>query len=74
MSDALNASLEQGHQVEFRLETEPGSYPSDLVVTLVSPGPIPSEGQLSTFAAKLAGDDRIRLRLEAGIEVKLASR
>lgn len=69
---ALIQSLGEGHLVDFSIGAKTSGDPSDLVITLISPRPIPSEEQLSTFATHLANDDRILLRLEGELEIKLA--
>ena len=43
-----------------------------LEITLSCSGSIPSQEALSNFAAHLAGGDRIRLRLEAEVQIKIA--
>lgn len=72
--EALDASLNEGHQVVFSTETQGQGERSDLVITLFSSLVRPSEEQLSAFAACLANDERILLRLEGELEVRLAVR
>jgi hypothetical protein len=67
VDQALSACLGQG--IGYTLTDG-----ADLEITLSCPGSIPSQEALSAFAARLAGDDRIRLRLESGLEIKIASR
>ncbi len=70
IGEALAGSLDQGQQIDFSVA---GDFPADLVITLFDPTPAPDHAQLSTLARRLAEDSRIRLRLEAGLEVKIAN-
>lgn len=72
--EALDASLGEGYQVAFSIESKTAGESGDLVIILLSPRPIPSEDQLSAFAERLAKDERILLRLEGELEIKLAVR
>lgn len=71
IAEALTLSLGPGHGIQFSVV---GDFPSDLVITLLDPSPLPSQAKLTTFATHLAEDARIRLRLEAGLEIKIARR
>ena len=71
IEEALAGSLDHGQQLDFSVA---GDFPADLVITLLDPTPAPDHAQLSTLAHHLAEDYRIRLRLEAGLEVKIATR
>lgn len=70
VSEALASSLGADHGIEFGI----GSQSPDLIITLLSGAPIPTQAQLESFANQLASDDRIRLRLEGELEIKLAQR
>ncbi|OIQ72925.1 hypothetical protein GALL_454440 [mine drainage metagenome] len=72
IAEALEVALGQGHLVEFTIEAKIDSR--DLVITLLSPRPIPAEEQLSNFATQLAADERILLRLEGELEIQFALR
>ena len=71
IEEALAGSLDHGSQIDFSVA---GDFPADLVITLFDPTPAPAHAQLSALAHHLAEDSRIRLRLEAGLEVKIAKR
>jgi len=71
IEEALEGSLDGGRQIDFSVF---GDFPDDLVITLADPIPAPNHAQLSALAHHLAEDARIRLRLEAGLEVKIATR
>ena len=71
ITEALAASLDHGQQIDFSVA---GDFPDDLVITLFEPTPPLDHAQLSTLANHLAEDARIRLRLEAGLQVKIATR
>ena len=70
VEEALAGSLDGGRQIDFSLV---GDFPEDLVITLADPIPAPDHAQLSALARHLAEDARIRLRLEAGLQVKIAT-
>jgi hypothetical protein len=67
IDQALVACL--GPEIDFTVACE-----VDLEITLSCSGSIPSQEELSAFAAQLANDDRIRLRLETDLEIKIAGR
>ncbi|HUW77320.1 MAG TPA: SseB family protein [Candidatus Nanopelagicaceae bacterium] len=69
IEEALLASVGPEHEIRFSLDGV-----DQLEITLYCGRPIPSQMQLSNFAAKLAADDRVRLRLETGLEIKIAGR
>jgi hypothetical protein len=71
VEEALAESLDGGRQIDFSLV---GDFPEDLVITLADPIPAPDHAQLSALAHQLAEDARIRLRLEAGLQIKIAAR
>ena len=71
IEEALAGSLDGGQRIDFSVA---GDFPEDLVITLSDPIPAPDHAQLSTLAHHLAEDSRIRLRLEAGLQVKIATR
>ena len=71
IEEALAGSLDGGQQIDFSVA---GDFPEDLVITLADPTPAPSHAQLTTLAQHLAEDARIRLRIEAGLQVKIATR
>lgn len=72
INEALDASLDEGHPVDFTIASRTVQDGADLVITLRSPRPIPSQEQLTAFADRLAKDERILLRLEGELEIKLA--
>gem|GEM_PF-1349187 len=71
IEEALAGSLDGGQRIDFSVA---GDFPEDLVITLSDPIQAPDHAQLSTLAHRLAEDSRIRLRLEAGLQVKIATR
>ncbi len=73
INEALDVSLGEGHPVDFAIASRTVDA-ADLVITLRSPRPIPSQEQLTAFADRLAKDERILLRLEGELEIKLALR
>jgi hypothetical protein len=68
---AINQALVDCLDPDVHFTTSGGRV---LEITLSCSGAIPSQEALSKFAAHLAGDDRIRLRLEAELQIKIASR
>jgi hypothetical protein len=71
IEEALDGSLDDGQKIDFSVF---GDFPEDLVITLADPIPALDHAQLSALARHLAEDARIRLRLEAGLQVKIATR
>ena len=71
VAEALAASLDGGQRIDFSVA---GDFPEDLVITLSDPIPAPDHAQLSSLGHRLAEDSRIRLRLEAELQVKIATR
>lgn len=71
IEEALEGSLDGGQKIDFSVF---GDFPDDFVITLAGPIPAPDHAQLSALARHLAEDARIRLRLEAGLQVKIATR
>ena len=71
IEEALATSLDEGQRTEFSVVS---NFPEDSVITLFDPTPSPTHAQLTALAHLLAADARIRLRLEAGLQVKIATR